>query len=375
MRFTDVIGQEDVKNKLIHTVHENRISHAQLFLGGEGSGNLALAIAYAQFINCENKQENDSCGVCKSCTKYEKLIHPDLHFVYPVATTRSVTRDPVSDDFISEWRNTVLQQPYLKPPQWYQTIGVENKQGIIGKKESQEIIRKLNLKSFEAEFKVMIIWMPEKMNPTSANKLLKMIEEPPVKTLFLLVSEDTTNILATILSRTQLVKIPRIKTEVLSEALERKFGLAPADSRSISRIANGNYLEALNLIQSTEQTEYNFEKFVLLMRICYTRKLMEVFNWVDEVAGLGRERQKSFFQYALRMIRENFMMTLSTNEVVYLSEKETGFSQKFHPFINDRNALNIANELERAQTDIERNGYAKIVLLDLALKIMKLIKQ
>lgn len=375
MLFSEIIGQEKVKAQLIQTVNENRISHAQLFLGPEGSGNLAMAIAYAQYVNCEKKQEWDSCGTCKSCTKYEKLIHPDLHFVYPVATTKSVTKDPVSDDFINEWRAAVIKQPYLKPSQWYEAIGVENKQGNIGKKESQEILRKLNLKSFESEFKTMIIWMPEKMNQTCANKLLKMIEEPPAKTLFLLVSEDTTDMLPTILSRTQLIKIPGIESTKLAKALEDKFELNSKESNSIARIANGNFLEALNLIHSSEQTEYNFDRFVLLMRMCYSRKLMDIFGWVDEMAGIGRERQKNFFQYALRMIRENFMMSLATNDIVYLSEKEEGFSDKFHPFINERNAMDMAHEFERAQADIERNAYAKIVLLDLALKIMKLIKK
>ena len=375
MQFTEVIGQEEVKSRLIQTVRDNRISHAQLFLGPEGSGNLALAIAYAQFVNCEKKQEWDSCGVCKSCLKYNKLIHPDLHFVYPVATTKSVTKDPVSDDFISDWRNGIIQNPYLNLSQWYQVIGVENKQGIIGKRESQEIIRKLTLKSYEAEYKIMVIWMPEKMNQTSANKLLKMIEEPPAKTLFLLVAEDTTYMLPTILSRTQLVKVPRLRIESLSKALENKHGLSSDESRSIAKIANGNYLEAHNLIKSSEQTEYNYEKFVLLMRICYGRKLMDIFFWVDEMAGIGRERQKSFFQYALRMVRENYMLTVAADSIVYLSEKEEGFSEKFHPFINDRNAMDIASELENAQADIERNAYAKIVLLDLSLKIMKLIKK
>lgn len=375
MRFTNVIGQEGVISKLIQTVKENRISHAQLFLGPSGSGNLALAIAYAQYVNCEKKQEWDSCGCCKSCVKYQKLIHPDLHFVYPVATTKSITKDPVSDDFIADWRNAVLHQPYLDLSKWYEIIGVENKQGLIGKRESQEIIRKLTLKSYEAEFKTMVIWMPEKMNQTAANKLLKMIEEPPAKTLFLLVAEDTTYMLPTILSRTQLVKVPGIKTDKLAEALMQKHGLSETESRSIARIADGNYLEAMNLVESSEQTEYNFEMFVHLMRICYSRKLMEIFDWVDDVAGIGRERQKNFFQYALRMIRENYMLTIATEEIVHLSDKEEGFSVKFHPFINERNAMDIAIEFEHAQADIERNAYAKIVLLDLSLKIMKLIKK
>lgn len=375
MRFEEIIGQESVKARLIQTVKENRIGHAQLFLGDEGTGNLALAIAYAQYVNCERKQPWDSCGQCNSCIKFQKLIHPDLQFVFPVAKTRSVTKDPVSDDFMNEWRNLVLEKHYISLSEWYETIGIENKQGLIGKRESQEIIRKLSLKSYEAEYKTVILWMPEKMNRTAANKLLKMIEEPPAKTLFLLVSGDTGQILPTILSRTQIVKVPRIQIEKLAEGLEKKFDLKAREAGAIAKIANGNYLEAINLIYSSDQTEYNFEKFVSLMRTCYKPKYTEVFNWVDEMAGIGRERQKAFFQYGLRLIRENFMLTLATNDVVYLSETEEEFSKKFHRFINERNAMEIAQQFEQAQADIERNAYAKIVLLDMSLKIMKLIKK
>ena len=211
MRFQDLIGQQETKQRLLQSVKEDRIAHAQLFLGQEGCGSLPLAIAYGQFINCTNRSELDSCGVCPSCNKYQKLIHPDLHFVFPTATTKEITKDPISDEFLTIWRTQLMENPYFGLLQWYAAIGIENKQGSISKNESLEILRKLNMKSYEAEYKVMIIWFPELMNVTAANKLLKMIEEPPDKTLFLLVAENTEYMLQTILSRTQLIKVPPVR--------------------------------------------------------------------------------------------------------------------------------------------------------------------
>jgi DNA polymerase-3 subunit delta' len=372
MQFSEVIGQADVKKRLVQTVSENRISHAQLFVGQEGSGNLALAIAFAQFVLCTDRNETDSCGKCPSCTKLVKLEHPDLHFVYPVASG-SITK-PVSDDFIKEWRETILENAYINATQWYEAISIENKQGQIGERESQEILRKLSLKSYESDYKVMIIWMPEKMNLTASNKLLKLIEEPPEKTIFLLVTEDSGNILQTILSRTQIIKIPKIENIDLKAYLQSSLELSENEIDGVVRIANGNYLEAKNLLNESESREYNFNKFVEIMRLCYSRKLIEIFAWVDEVSSLGREKQKNFFSYALRMIRENFMLNLKVNDIVRLSDKECNWAEKFCPFINQNNAFQIAAEVTQAQADIERNAYGKITLLDMALKIVKLIR-
>lgn len=374
MQFREVIGQHKVKERLINTVRENRISHAQLFLGPEGSGNLALAIAYAQYIACSDRQENDSCGVCPSCLKYKKLVHPDLHFVYPVATSKAVSKDPVSDDYIAQWRETIIENPYINETRWYEIIDVENKQGIISKNESQEILRKLNLKTFEADYKIMIIWLPEKMNAAAANKLLKLIEEPPEKTLFLMVSENSEQIISTILSRTQLVKIPRIDNESMRNALCDRFGLAPEKANDIVHLSNGNFFDAQNIIHSVEEDEYNFIQFTTLMRLAYQRKMNEIVNWVDDMAQIGREKQKSMLAYSLRLIRENFMLNLQKKEMVYLTQKEYDFSVKFAPFINMNNIQVLYQEFNRAHADIEMNAYAKIVYLDLALKIMKCIR-
>jgi len=375
MQFKEIVGQKSIKEKLIHTIKENRVSHALLFLGTEGSGNLALAIAYAQYISCGNKQENDSCGVCPSCIKFKKLVHPDLHFVYPVSTSKSVKKDPVSDDYISQWRETIVGNPYINQNKWYEIIDVENKQGIISKNESYEILKKLNLKTFESEYKIMIIWLPEKMNAFAANKLLKLIEEPPAKTLFLLVSENSEHIIPTILSRTQLVKIPRVDKESMQNALCDLYGLAPEKAADIVHLANGNYFEAQNLIDSSEENYFNFDQFTKFMRLAYQRNVIEMISWVDEISTIGREKQKNFLAYSIRLVRENFMLNMKNRELVYLTKKEQEFSDKFSQFINHENVQQLYQVMNRAYADIEMNAYNKIVFLDMALKIIKLIRK
>lgn len=374
MLFNDIIGHKEIQDRLVQTVVDQRVSHAQMFFGETGAGALALAIAFARFISCENRQNNDACGQCKSCLKYKKLVHPDLHFVFPVAITKTIKKDPVSDDFINEWRELLNENPYINLEQWYEKIGVENKQGIISKNESYEILRKLNLKTFESEYKTMIIWMPERMNASSANKLLKILEEPPEKTLFILVAESTDNILPTIISRCQLVKIPKISNEDMSLALKNRFQLNEKILNNVVHLARGNYREALNIMHKGDENDYNFDQFVQLMRLCYSRKILEIFSWVDEVASIGRERQKSLLSFSLRMVRENFISNIQKPEIVFLAEHEAGFSEKFSPFINGRNVMPIYETLNNAHRHIEANGYNKVVLSDMAFKLVKLIK-
>lgn len=374
MQFKKVIGQDKVKKQLTSSVNQGRIPHAQLFFGPEGCGSLPLAIAYAQFISCTNRSENDSCGSCPSCHKYEKLAHPDLHFAYPVNTSKDVSKDPVSDDYITQWRGQILANPYFRSNQWYNVIGIENKQGLISKNESELIIRKLNLKSFESDYKILILWLPENMNATSANMLLKLIEEPPDKTVFLLVSEEPNEVLLTISSRTQPVKLSRIDTESIVSGLESLYQLNSSDAQNIARLANGNFIAALELIEQSEENKFNFEKFTNFMRMCYQRNIPFLNTWVDEMAGSGRENLKSFFEYSLKLIRENFIMNLKNDEIVYLSPAEEEFSKKFHPFINGRNIMAIYSEFNSASSDIERNANVKIVLFDMALKVVKLIR-
>ena len=374
MLFTDIIGQENTKQRLIQTVKDGRISHAQLFLGTEGCGKLALAIAYAQYISCENKGENDSCGMCASCKKFQKLIHPDLHFVFPVASSKSSNQKPVSDDFINEWRQSILDNPYIKLNQWFSTIGVENKQGSIYSQESGQIIKKMNLKTFESEYKTMIIWMPEKMNLSAANKLLKMIEEPPAKTLFLLVSENAGKIIQTIHSRTQLVKIPKIDDNSLLNALKNNFELDEDKLSDIVHLSNGNYAKALEVINSNEENQHNFNYFKTLTRLCYKSDVLEVVKFVNIISKIGREKQKNFISYSLRMMRENFILNKNKPEITYLTSEENNFSKKFNTFVNERNIMRITREFNQAFLHIERNGNSKIIFLDLSLKLIKLLK-
>jgi DNA polymerase-3 subunit delta' len=374
MRFSEVAGHADLKQQLVQSVAEQRVPHAQLFYGPQGSGALALALAYATYLSCLDRQEGDSCGSCPSCLKYDRLVHPDLHFVFPVFTTKSVKKDPVSDDFIAEWRKALLESPYITPNQWYSYIGMENKQGSIITRESEEIIKKLQLKSYESDFKVMIIWMPEKMNKTAANKLLKLIEEPPPMTIFLLVPEDTGPMLPTILSRTQMIRVPRIREEDLLETLKKKHQVSDESLKSAVKTAGGNYVKAEDNLLTSEDSAYRLELFIRIMRLTYAREFQEIFEWVEEMAGLGRERQKAFLAYAIRMIRENYLLNKEQGELVRMTAGESDFSKKFFPFIDDGNVPAMVQELNEASIHIEANAYARIVFLDFALKLVKLIR-
>ncbi|WP_163715929.1 DNA polymerase III subunit [Mangrovibacterium lignilyticum] len=374
MFFRDIIGQSAIKKRFIQTINESRISHAQLYAGPEGSGNLALALAYAQYVSCTNKQADDSCGSCPSCKKYARLAHPDLHFVYPVVKSPKF-KDPVSTDYIEEWRKMILNGAYFSQEDWFNFIGTDNAQGMIYTQESDEIIRKLNLKSYESEYKVMIIWMPEKMHQSCSNKLLKMIEEPPSKTLFILVSENEEQLISTIRSRCQLTKVPAIDEH---ELVERLNELPDAEGKNTTRIAHlsrGNYRKALQLLNPENQDRYNLEKFKELMRLTYGRKFLDLFSWVTELSNIGRERQKSFLQYTLGQVRENFINNLNNPQLVYMDEEEQAFSSRFSPFINERNIMPITEEIERSILHISMNGNPKIIFTDMALRIVKLIRK
>ena len=378
MLFKDIAGHKKIKEKLIYTIKNKRVSHALLFDGPEGNGKLALAIAYAQYLSCTNKKENDSCGECPSCKKYRKLIHPDLHFVYPVVKTKKTTK-PVSDDYIKEWRTFILERPYHAFNPWLEHIGVENQQAGIFAQESSEIIRKLNFKTFEAEYKVMIVWMPEKMNTAASNKLLKMIEEPPPKTLFILVSENRERIIKTILSRTQTIKIPKIDNQSIFDKIKEKYNFDNEKINEIVRIANGSCLKAEKAIKSEgeENISENFKNFTDLMRLSYSVEVSGLIKWSEQISKLGRERQKEFINYSLLMLRENFIMNIAPevkNNIVYLSGKEKQFSDKFCKFIHQNNINHLNNEFNKASRHIERNGYDKLIFLDLALKTAKLLK-
>ncbi|HEY5471097.1 MAG TPA: DNA polymerase III subunit delta [Bacteroidales bacterium] len=375
MNFAKIPGQKDIIGKLIRSVKEERVSHAQLFAGTEGCGSMALALAYARYISCENRTEYDSCGICKSCVKYEKLIHPDLHFVFPVIKSKKFA-DPVSDNYLVEWREFVQKSPFFSLNNWLDSIDVGNAQGLIFASEASEIIKKLSLKTFESDFKIMILWMPEKMHQSTANKLLKMIEEPPDKTLFLLVSEEPDKVIPTILSRCQLVKIPSFKSADIQKYIIQRFNLASDKAADIARVSNGNLNRAIDLCENEDSSMANFDRFKSLMRFAWKRDINSIISWSEEMATTGREAQKNFISFSLRLLRENLMLSLDQlkNNLVYLTGEEADFSDKFHPSINQNNIFPLTDEFNLCYSHIEANGNAKIIFLDLALKVTGLIR-
>lgn len=385
MYFSDIIGHQDIKNRLIKSVTDNRIPHAQLMRGPEGVGKLALALAYAQYISCTNRQETDSCGSCPSCTKYKKLAHPDLHFVFPIIKPPN-RATAVCDDFVADFRTMVLENTYFSANEWFTKISGDAKQGVIYSNESQEILRKLSLKTYESEYKIMIIWLPERMHETAANRLLKILEEPPEKTIFLLVTNAPDTIITTILSRTQHINIGRIDAKDIAQALVAniEYDLTEKDATKIARIANGSYLRALALLSEDDENKLNFEQFVLIMRLAWQvgnrrdhGSLKTLKKWSEDIAAaaVGRENQKKFLIYAQRMTRENFIFNLQNPDLNYLSTYESDFSQKFSPFINERNVEDLMNEFALAENHITRNVNAKMVFFDLTLKIIMLLKR
>ena len=370
--FKDVIGHQDIKQRLIASLQTGRISHAQLFAGATGYGSLALALALAQYVLCTGDKKEDACGECPSCKQMRKLIHPDLHFVFPVVRK---AKSPVSDEYINEWRSLLSRTAYFNLEEWYAEMGIEdNAQAAIYTEESGNILRKLNLKSFESDYKIMIIWHPEKMNPECSNKLLKIIEEPYDKTLFLMVSEHPEQIINTIQSRTQRIHVPPLEQEEIKRQLMSEKGLQEEKAGEYAHIAAGDWHRALRLLNESEEQIYNQEKFISLMRLCWERKMLPVNEWVTEIAGAGRERQKNFLTHALRMIRENFVKNFGLQTLNYMTEREKNFSVKFSPYIHEGNVIPLCEEFERAYNDISRNGNAKIVLTDLCIKVMQNIR-
>ncbi len=374
MKFSDIPGQSAVIERLRNTVREQRVSHAILLYGPEGSGKFAVALAFARYVACENRTADEACGKCPSCLKYDKLIHPDLHFVFPVVKKKNV-QEPVSDLFIQQWREMVLKSPWFSLSQWTEAMDVVNEQASIFVAEASEIVRKLSLKTFEADYKVMIIWLPEKMNTETANKLLKMIEEPPEKTLFLLVSEEDDKLLPTIVSRCQPVRIPSVAREDMTAFLSDKYSLDHERALDIAGIANGNMVRAIALASDADGTAIYLDRFKSLMRTAWSRDIQGLIAWSEETAALGRERQKSFLSYALRLIRENFVMNFGgrENRIVFLTRDETDFSTKFYPYINEKNISFLDREFNLAYSHVESNGNTRMIFLDLALKTMRVI--
>ncbi|HNY07381.1 MAG TPA: DNA polymerase III subunit delta [Bacteroidales bacterium] len=375
MLFKQVIGQENAKKRLIQTVSSQRVSHAQLFLGPEGSGKLPLALAYAQYINCQNRQEDDSCGHCPSCIKFNKLIHPDLHFVYPVSKTKDSSDKPTSKEFLKPWRELVLENNgYINLTDWYEKIDIEKKQGIINADDCNNIIKTLSYKSFESEYKIMIIWMVEKLFHSAAPKILKILEEPPEKTLFILISENQDVIINTILSRTQLVKIPKIANNDLYQELHQHYESDPVELKQIINQANGNYIEAINLLNDSETEKKNFILFRQWMRNCFQNKIAPNLEIISEISKFSREKQKAFLNYGLRTIRHCLLYQYTPPTTIKLEGEEMEFIAKFSAFINSSNALQFTDEFNKAIFHIERNANASVLFLDLSLICSKLLK-
>lgn len=370
MQFKDIVGHQEIKRQLLGTILTNRVSHAQLFLGPEGSGTLALALAYAQFLNCEDKLHDDSCGRCASCRKYEKLIHPDLHFSYPFFAKG---KEDVAANYIEQWRKSLLENPYMGLGYWRSQLDAENKQANINIAEAHDIIKKLSLKAFEAEYKVLIMWLPEYLD-TQGNALLKLIEEPPAKTLFLLVAENQDKIINTIISRTQLVKINKLGHEEISNFLVEQKGLTISAANEIAFIADGNMQEALDLMQKTEENPA-FDTLVRWLRFIVTDHGLDIVSICeDNLSKLGRENQKSFLLYAINMMRQIILMQQDLRELVFLQQEELAFVEKFSGLFQFEQLQEAIFLLEKAHYGIERNGNAKILFLDLSLQLVLLFK-
>ena len=376
MLFSQIVGHEDIKKKLIQSVKENRIAHAQLFLGPEGTGKLALAIAYAQYINCTNKGENDSCGVCPSCKKFNTLAHPDLHFVFPNASNKTVKTSPESDLFLTEWREYLTScDCYASLPNWYNALDIENKQGLINVRDASTIIRKLNLKSYEAEYKVVIIWMAERLNTEASNRLLKLVEEPPEKTLFILVSENQEELLMTIRSRTVLMKIPKLTYNDVSEALVKKFNCNAENAHNAAVLSNGNWILATNYVGNQDEEKIYFTFFQKWMRYCFKFNAPELIDFIaNDIKSLGREKQKEFLAYGLNLFHNALFINNGLINNVLLPEDEKAFLRNFAPFISNNNIDLITELFEESIRQIERNGNAQLIFLDDSFKIFNYFK-
>lgn len=375
MFFKDIVGQSEVKERLVTSARKGLIPHAQLFCGPEGVGKFPLALAYAQYLNCENPTDNDSCGKCASCVKYAHLTHPDLHFVFPIVK-KAAKKKEVCDDYIADWREFVKQHNYyFNLTQWLDHIDAENSQGLIYAKESEEILRKLSLRIYEAKYKIMIIWLPEKMHESCANKLLKIIEEPTDNTIFLLVSDTPDNIITTIQSRCQRINVHGVAESDIVQALESEYNILSDDATTVAHLSKGSYLKAVETISLNEEHKFFFNLFVQMMRASYARNIKEIKTIGNELAAIGRENQKSFLIYSQRMVREYFVSNLHQPEITYLAQDEANFGIRFAPFINERNIVGFMDELALAERHIEQNVNAKMVFFDLCLKITMLIKQ
>jgi DNA polymerase-3 subunit delta' len=375
--FSQIPGLQDIKQTLIQSVRSNHIAHAQMFAGKEGSAHLALAIAYAAYIHCENKTENDACGHCPSCSKHAKLIHPDLHFIFPVSTTKHVPKDPNSNAFLKDWRSFLLKNPYANLSQWGEYIGSDNKTLIISAEEARQIIKTLSLKSFEAEYKIMIIWLPETMLTEAANAILKILEEPPMKTLFLLVTNSIDKIITTVQSRTQKIIVPAFTGDDVYAYLKSKYTTDEKQLNNATYLSDGNMNAAISLIEETEE-EYR-SIFRDWMRLCYVlykkpANLLELNQWIEVFSKLNRDSQKNVFQFGLHILREALIFKYTGKQLSRLPPEDTVFVEKFSSVLTDEMIEKISHKLNDSAYHIERNSNPKITFMHTTFFIASIFK-
>ncbi len=366
MRFGAVVGHTDLKQELMEMVDTGRVPHAQLFLGPEGCGKLALAISFAQYLLCEGDKQGDACGECSACLKVQKSIHPDLHFSFPFIGSKNT-----SNNFLGEWRQAIEENPYLNVNQWLQSIGAENKQGNINKDECLNIIRKLNLKSFESTKKVLIMWLPEYLGK-EGNRLLKLIEEPPEQTYFILVAQNQELILNTILSRCQIVKINQLNDEAIVEGILDRADISGEQANSIAHLASGNFNEALSLIDKKEND--NATLFLKWLRLCYKGNGVQLVDWVEQFAKVGRENQKHFIRYALHFLREYMLVKLTGDKNLRLQEKELETALNLTKVIELDQIQKMAKLFDDCYYHVERNANPKILFLDASITLNQILK-
>ena len=359
MTFSEVIGQQEVEQRLVKMAEENHLPHAIMLCGPNGSGKFALATAFACYLLDDGKPSSKAM--------LEKLEHPDLHFTYPTIN--------VSDDFAREWHELLMQGPYFTMEAWMEAMGGENQQAIITAGESDDLVKKLSLKSSQGGYKVSVIWLPERMNIECANKLLKLIEEPPMQTVFIMVCEEPDKLLETIRSRVQRIDVKRIAEADIQEALVTRRGIDAEMAHRISRLANGNWLKALEELQVGSENELFLDMYIMLMRLGYQRKIKDLRKWSEQMAGMGREKQKRWLTYFLRMTRENFMYNFQEQELVYMTQKEEDFAKNFARFVNEKNILQMNDLANLCIRDIGQNANAKIVFFDFALQMIVLLLQ
>lgn len=379
MLFSEILGQEHIKSHLTKSADSGRIPHAQLFIGPEGSGTLSMAIAYAQYILCGNTNGENEGGNTTCNLKFQNFSHPDLHFVFPVAANSEVKSHPVSANFLKYWREFITESPYANLFDWYRKIDIQNKQGQIGVDEAHEIVKSLSLKAYEGGYKVMIIWMADKMNVATANKLLKLLEEPPNKTIFILIAESDDDILQTILSRCQVLHFGGLSEQAIADALVTQKKLDSNEALKIAHQAQGNYNKALHILNKDGEG-YPFEEwFVQWVRAAFRAKgnaaaIQDLISWGEQIAAIGREAQKQFLHFCIDMFRQALLLNYEAKDLVFMEPAVEKFKlENFAPFVNGTNINDIFKELSDALYHIERNGNAKIILTDLSIKLTRLI--